>query len=224
MDQVDVYQLQEMFIAASDRLVESEPLLTQLDRMTGDGDHGIAMMTGFSAVKDTLENMPEFNGIVPLLTQIGTTLIDTIGGASGVLFGTLFISGARQLGHKHAMTATDFAQLFNTGTEAIRQRGQAKLGDKTMLDALIPASIALQTAANAGDSVESALRCAATAAAKGVDATKTMLASAGRAKAYADKSIGHSDAGATSSSILINALADYAENLANAQARTHECQ
>ena len=140
-----------------------------------------------------------------------------MGGASGVLFGTLFISGARQIEAKGAMTSMDFARFLSGGTSAIRHRGRAEPGDKTMLDALIPAAEGLRIAAEAGENVEYSLQRAAALARAGAEATKDMRARAGRAKAYAESSVGHPDAGATSSAILISALADRAQTLADAQ-------
>ncbi len=217
MDCVNTAQLQDMLIAASQAIVESEPLLTRIDQLTGDGDHGTGMMLGFGAVRKKLQETPAFDSPVALLKEVGTVLIDTMGGASGVLFGTLFISGARQLEAKDAMTSVDFASFLGGGANAIRRRGRAEPGDKTMLDALIPAAEGLRAAAEAGESVESSLLRAAALARAGAEATKGMRARAGRAKAYAEASVGHPDAGATSSAILLSALADRAQALVAAR-------
>ena len=208
MNSINAEQLRNILIAASKAIVENEPLLTHIDRLTGDGDHGTGMMLGFTAVEKMLLEADPFESIVALLTQVGKVLIDTMGGASGVLFGTLFISGARQLERKNEMSPMDFAYFLSAGTAAIRRRGHAEPGDKTMLDALVPAAEALHRAASAGESFEYCLRQAAECAKQGTEATRQMRARIGRAKAYAEASIGHPDAGATSSAILISALAD----------------
>jgi len=213
MNGIHTLQLRDMLIAASLVMIKSEPLLTHIDRLTGDGDHGTGMMLGFDAVRKTLQEAA-FEDVVSLLTQAGRVLIDTIGGASGVLFGTLFISGARQLERTNEMTPMAFAGFLRAGTDAIRLRGRAEPGDKTMLDALIPAAEALHRAASAGESLEHCLRQAACCAKQGAEATRLMRARVGRAKAYADASVGHPDAGATSSAILISAFADYAQTIA----------
>jgi len=208
MNSINTSQLRDMLIFASLAIVESEPLLTRIDRLTGDGDHGTGMMLGFSAVRKALLAANAFEDVVALLTQVGMVLIDTIGGASGVLFGTLFISGAHQLERKNEMTSMEFARFLRAGTAAIRSRGRAEPGDKTMLDALIPAAEALHRASSAGESLELCLRQAADCAKQGAEATKQMRARMGRAKAYGEASVGHPDAGAISSAILVSALAE----------------
>jgi len=196
-----------MLIAASSAIVENEPLLTQLDQATGDGDHGACMKLGFSAVQKMLTETSAFQDSADLLTQVGSVLINAAGGASGLLFGTLFISGARKLERKNEMTGMDWALFLHAGTEAIQRRGRAEPGDKTMLDALFPAADGLYRAASAGEDLARCLQQAADCAQKGAEATKSMRARVGRAWAYADASIGHPDAGAVSSAILIASLA-----------------
>ena len=176
MNRINTAQLRDMLIAASLAIVESEPLLTHIDRLTGDGDHGAGMMLGFRAVRKMLLDAPAFGDVVTLLTQVGMVLIDTIGGASGVLFGTLFVSGAHPQEKKDQWTPMDLACFLRTGTAAIRRRGRAEPGDKTMLDALIPAAEALHRAASAGESLERCLRQAADCAKQGAEATKRMRA------------------------------------------------
>lgn len=222
MESVNTAQLQEMLITASDAIIDSEPELTRIDRLTGDGDHGVGMKLGFGAVRILLRDKSDFEDPVALLAQVGIALIDVVGGASGVLFGTLFVSGARQLTRKADVTAEDFARFLTAGTDAIVLRGRAHPGDKTMLDALIPAAQALSAAAGSGASLEDCLRQAAAAAWAGVNATKSMQARAGRAKSYSAASIRHPDAGATTSAILLTALSEAAQALAcQFESQTH---
>jgi dihydroxyacetone kinase-like protein len=217
MESVSTSQLREMLIAASRAIVKSEPILTQIDRLTGDGDHGIGMMTGFCAVEEMLEDTRTFDDCIDMLRHVGAVLVDTIGGASGVLFGTLFISGARGLSRSRnrieQMTADDFICFFSAGADAIRKRGRAELGDKTMLDAIIPATGAFTQAAADGESLECCMSRAASSAQERAEATKQMRARVGRAKHFAEASVGYLDAGATSSAILISALADCAKQI-----------
>ena len=182
-------------------------MLTQIDRQSGDGDHGINMALGFSALKEKLDDVPEDIGIAGLFRIAGTTLVDSMGGASGVIFGTLFIAGISALNRPENMTLPDFILFFESGAKAIMKRGRAKAGDKTMLDALLPAVEGLETSGK--PDLESAFAAAAEKAREGFEKTKTMKAKIGRAKAFANQPIECPDAGAASISIIFNAMSEY---------------
>jgi len=206
MESLSIGEIKEMLIQAASAIVENEPLLTQADRQSGDGDHGVNMALGFSALKKALDTTTDMRSLKELFHLAGVTLVDSMGGASGVLFCTLFVGGIRAVGTRDNMTLNDFAVFFGAGAEAIRIRGKAKLGDRTMLDALIPAVEGLTYASKCGLKLRDGFGLAAEKAKDGMEKTKTMVAKAGRAKAFADQSIGWPDAGATSVYIIFDAF------------------
>ncbi|MCT2548312.1 MULTISPECIES: dihydroxyacetone kinase subunit DhaL [Streptomyces] len=173
--------------------------LTDLDSAIGDADHGSNMQRGFAAVTSVLDNeVPQTPGAVLMLA--GRQLISTVGGASGPLYGTLLRRTGKALGDAPAVTPEQLAQALGVGVAAVAQLGGAQAGDKTMLDALLPAAEALSTSFTA----------AREAAEAGALATVPMQARKGRASYLGERSIGHQDPGATSSALLIAALADTA--------------
>ncbi|MFI7325696.1 dihydroxyacetone kinase subunit DhaL [Streptomyces rubiginosohelvolus] len=170
--------------------------LTELDSAIGDADHGSNLQRGFTAVTEVLEkDAPATPGAV--LTLAGRQLISTVGGASGPLYGTLLRRTGKALGDDDEVTPTQFAQAFAAGVAAVGQLGGAQAGDKTMLDALLPAAEALATSFDG----------AAEAARAGAVATVPMRARKGRASYLGERSIGHQDPGATSAALLVEALA-----------------
>jgi dihydroxyacetone kinase, phosphoprotein-dependent, L subunit len=206
-------QLRDMFLSVARKVVESEDFLTEIDLKIGDGDHGFGMALGFKAVKTTLEGK-EFPTVEALFQEVGMTLLDTMGGASGVLFGTMFISGvARQEPHEQADLAL-LAGIFRRSLEALKQRGKARVGDKTMVDAFEPAAAGLEEGAAKGVSLKEGLVLCAAGAKKGMEYTRECVARFGRAKSYGTKAIGLQDAGATSVWIIFQAMSDWAsENI-----------
>ncbi|MEW1871690.1 dihydroxyacetone kinase subunit DhaL [Streptomyces caelestis] len=169
--------------------------LTALDSPIGDADHGSNLQRGFRAVRDTLEKEPPTTpGAV--LVQAGRLLISTVGGASGPLYGTLLRRTGKALGEAVEVDERQLAEALRAGVDAVRQLGGAAPGDKTMIDALVPAVDAL------GDS----FAAASDAAEEGAVATTPLLARKGRASYLGERSIGHQDPGATSSALLIAGL------------------
>ncbi|MFI1224806.1 MULTISPECIES: dihydroxyacetone kinase subunit DhaL [unclassified Streptomyces] len=174
--------------------------LTELDSAIGDADHGSNLQRGFTAVTAVLEkNAPVTPGAV--LTLAGRQLISTVGGASGPLYGTLLRRTGKALGDDDEVTQEQFAQAFAAGVAAVGQLGGAQAGDKTMLDALLPAAEALATSFDG----------AANAARAGAVATVPLQARKGRASYLGERSIGHQDPGATSAALLVEALAAAAD-------------
>ncbi|WP_138900731.1 dihydroxyacetone kinase subunit DhaL [Streptomyces albidochromogenes] len=175
--------------------------LTELDSAIGDADHGSNLQRGFAAVAAALDKEPPATpGAV--LALAGRQLISTVGGASGPLYGTLLRRTGKALGDDAEVTPGRLAAALGAGVDAVAQLGGAKAGDKTMLDALIPAVRALG---------ESSFGAARSAADEGAVATVPMQARKGRASYLGERSIGHQDPGATSSALLIGTLADTAE-------------
>ena len=183
--------------------------LCELDAAIGDGDHGTNMDRGMQAVVTTLAGETGFGtgvGTVAALTkQAGMTLVSTVGGASGPLYGTFFLRFAAACGDAAELDATQFAAAMRAGLDGIVARGKAEREDKTMFDALAPAVEALETAL--AEPFADALRAAADAAEKGRDATVEMLARKGRASYLGERSVGHQDPGATSAALLVAAAA-----------------
>jgi phosphoenolpyruvate---glycerone phosphotransferase subunit DhaL len=185
---------------------ENAQLLTDLDAAIGDADHGINMDRGMTAVVGALDE-GEPADMSALCKQVGMTLVKSVGGASGPLYGTFFLRMAGALGSDHSVDAADFAKALRAGVEGVVQRGRAEAGDKTMFDALAPALDALDAALASGSGLATALADATVAAEKGRDATESMVARKGRASYLGQRSVGHVDPGATSAAMLIAAAA-----------------
>jgi dihydroxyacetone kinase-like protein len=191
---------------AERRIAERSDYLTQLDAAIGDGDHGINMRRGFDAVGKALAG--QGSDIPPgrLLIVAGKTLVSTVGGASGPLWGSALRRAGRALGDADSIDGHQLADALDAAVEAIVELGAAAPGDKTMIDALAPAALALRSALQAGDALPAALEKAASAAQSGAEATAPMQARKGRASYLGQRSVGHQDPGATSAAIIVAAL------------------
>lgn len=181
-------------------LAEQAGPLTELDAAIGDADHGINMERGFNAVKERVLAQAAGKDLGTVLKQVGTTLVSTVGGAGGPLYGTFFLRMGQSADGKSELDARELRDALAAGVEGVRQRGRAQPGEKTMLDALVPALEALDAALAAGSDNR--------AAEEGSRATVPMLARKGRASYLGERSIGHQDPGATSSALLIRSLAE----------------
>jgi phosphoenolpyruvate---glycerone phosphotransferase subunit DhaL len=179
--------------------------LTQLDAAIGDADHGTNMDRGMTAVLAALDGDEPPASAAALFKRVGMTLVSTVGGASGPLFGTLFIRLSAAAGNAAEIEPKAFAAALRAGLDGVVARGKAEAGDKTMYDALAPAVDALDDALSAGSDLPSALATAVAAAEAGRDATTPMLARKGRASYLGERSVGHQDPGATSVALLIKA-------------------
>lgn len=179
--------------------------LVQLDAAIGDGDHGINMTRGFDAVVRALAA----EGEAPpgrLLTLAGKTLVSSVGGASGPLWGSALRRAGRTLGDSPSFEAPELAGALEAALAAVQDLGQASPGDKTMVDALAPAVATLRQRVTAGEPLDDALRAASAAAQEGMRATVPMQARKGRASYLGERSIGHQDPGATSAALVMAAL------------------
>ena len=185
---------------------ENAQFLTDLDAAIGDADHGINMDRGMTAVISALDEGAPAD-MSAMCKQVGMTLVKSVGGASGPLYGTFFLRMAGALGADQSVDAADFAKALRAGVEGVVQRGRAEAGDKTMFDALAPALDALDAALASGSSLAVALADATVAADNGRDATESMVARKGRASYLGQRSVGHVDPGATSAAMLIAAAA-----------------
>jgi phosphoenolpyruvate---glycerone phosphotransferase subunit DhaL len=192
--------------AFADAITENADELTALDSAIGDADHGANMRRGMTAVVGKLDAAPDAPPAT-LLKTAGMTLVSTVGGASGPLYGTLFLRMATSVGDRTELDAGAFAAALRAGLDGVLARGKAQLGDKTMVDALSPALDALDAALADGAKLGDALRAAATAADKGADDTVPLVARKGRASYLGERSAGHRDPGATSTALLVGTAA-----------------
>jgi len=185
-------------------VAENREYLTELDAAIGDADHGSNMDRGMRAAVAALDDgSPQSSGA--LFKQVGMTLVSTVGGASGPLFGTLFLRMGTSLGEVQQSSAKEFATALHAGLDGVVARGKAEPGDKTMYDALAPAVDALEDALGDAQDLTVALARARAAAEAGRDATTPMLARKGRASYLGERSVGHQDPGATSIALLLEA-------------------
>ncbi|MCU1657099.1 MAG: dihydroxyacetone kinase, subunit [Pseudonocardiales bacterium] len=198
---ISIEQLTGWLLEFARLVTEHRDELTTLDAAIGDADHGTNMERGMSAVVLGLGG----DTVGALCKQAGMTLVSTVGGASGPLYGTFLLRFGSSAGDATELSAAQFAAAMRAGLDGIVSRGKAEREDKTMFDALAPAVEALE--AGAGGSLVEALRAAAEAADKGRDATVEMLARKGRASYLGERSIGHQDPGATSAALLVRAAA-----------------
>ncbi len=191
----------------AERLHAEKQYLTELDSAIGDADHGINMDRGFTAVMAKLPALP-VGDIGGLLKGVGMTLVSTVGGASGPLYGTFFLQLGGGTAGKADIELGDFATAMEAGVAGIQRLGKAEPGDKTMLEALLPARDALRGGLDRGDAPADALAAAVAAAEQGMLATIPLVARKGRASYLGERSAGHQDPGATSSHLLLKAAAD----------------
>jgi dihydroxyacetone kinase-like protein len=210
---VDLAQLSAWIREYARMIGENAGHLTDLDAAVGDADHGINMERGMTAVVAALDESPPAD-MAGLAKLVGMTLVRSVGGASGPLYGTFFLRMATSLGPSDTVDTAGFAQALRAGVAGVVQRGHAEAGDKTMYDALAPAMDALDDELASGAGLSDALAAAAAAAARGRDATTPMVARKGRASYLGERSAGHQDPGATSAAMLIAAAASVCDGTA----------
>jgi dihydroxyacetone kinase-like protein len=204
IEQKDVLEWVNKYVGV---IAENRQYLIDLDSPIGDADHGENMNRGFQAV---FKKMPEVadKDIGSVLKMVGMTLLSTVGGAGGPLYGTLFIQMGTKSAGKMTLDLKDWCEMLEAALSGVVARGKAELGDKTMVDALTPASNTLKDAAKNGKSIAQALAESAAAAEKGMKDTIPLVARKGRASYLGERSAGHQDPGATSSYFLLKAAAD----------------
>lgn len=207
MKTLNVEQTQEMIEHVCDAIIESKPYLTEVDSKIGDGDHGIGMAGGMQKAKEELRLKKPFTDINGIFKTTGMAMLNSMGGASGVIFGSMFLGGIKGKESITALSSSVLAELMRGSLTAIMQRGKAQVGDKTMVDALAPAVEALEE--SRGEDLETALEKAVQAAEWGVEETKKYVAKFGRAKSLMERAVGYQDAGATSVSIIFRAMYEY---------------
>ena len=205
-ESLSVKETIEMMKHVASVIIESEPILTDADRNLGDGDHGLGMERGMNAVIDKLSDS-EADEVSDVFKMTGMAMMSSMGGASGALFGTLFRNGGKALEGEEKFDSKGLNSFLKAANDGVKSRGGAVPGDKTMIDALEPASI------RAGEvsqmSLCESIKMVALSANEGKNNSKEMVATMGRAKTLGEKSVGHPDAGACSVAIIIQAMSDF---------------
>jgi dihydroxyacetone kinase-like protein len=207
--------LPRLIQAVADAIENNAEEVTRLDQAIGDGDHVVNLQRGIHALKAQSEEIAQLDWAAAL-QKIGMTLMSTVGGASGSLYGTLFVTMSKALREK-AVDRPTFAAAFAQGVESVKLRGRAEAGEKTMLDVLIPAAQSLQKSAEASRGLQDVLADVVGSAEAGVEATRNMLATKGRASFLGERTLGHIDAGAKTAQLMISAVA---ESIASSAAPT----
>jgi len=209
MGVIDTRDVLSMMNRACEMVIERKDALSALDAACGDGDHGVSMARGFAAVAEKLRAAP-FVDPSDVFRAAGSALLLSVGGATGPLLGTFFMEAgkaARAAGAAGIDTGT-LAAMFRAGAEALCRRGGAKVGEKTLVDALMPAVEAIEASAAAGESPATALDKAAKAARSGATGTASMIARQGKARYLGQRAVGSQDPGANSVAIILEAFAE----------------
>jgi dihydroxyacetone kinase-like protein len=202
---VSVGQVIEILIKIGEKINDNKDFLSELDAAIGDGDHGLNMSRGFTAVVEKIKD-EQGKDIGDILKKTGMTLVSTVGGASGPLYGTAFMKAGAAISGKEEINIGDFIDILEAALAGVKMRGKSHLGEKTMIDALEPAINALKSSVDSKLSSVEALCAAKDAAYKGVEHTKEIIATKGRASYLGERSIGHQDAGATSSYLILETI------------------
>ncbi len=206
MATLDVHYWRRALLDVAEAIEQEKDRLCELDGAIGDGDHGTSMAMGFGLVAAKLAS-DDFADVGAVLRMTGSTLVSSVGGVTGIVFGTFFVSGAKPAEGKTETGTAELAEIFAAGLRAVQLKGKANPGDKTMVDALAPAAEALREADEKGLSVQQALDLARTAAREGMERTRGMTARVGRARYQGEKAVGHIDAGAASVALILASLA-----------------
>jgi len=194
------------------KIDQNKQLLSELDSDIGDGDHGFSMATGFNSLNNSLDKFSSLD-MGGLLKKSGFELIRIIGGAAGAVFGTLFVGQAgyyeKNLKGNEALTLTNIASMYSEALAQIKKRGNAQVGDKTMIDALEPAVKALMEGADKGMTIADAFNNAWEKAKQGAESTRELIGKKGRSKNLGERSRGFMDPGAMSTVLIFEVIADY---------------
>ncbi len=198
-------QILQWLQAVAAAIEQHKDYLTELDAAIGDADHGINMSRGFQKVITQLPSVAD-KDIGTIFKTVSMTLISSVGGASGPLYGTFFLRASTAVAGKQELTNHDMVAFLEAAVDGVVQRGKANLGDKTMLDALLPAKDAFKQAVTDGENMQEALEKAVVAAERGMKNTIPIVAKKGRASYLGDRSIDHQDPGATSTYLILKTL------------------
>jgi dihydroxyacetone kinase-like protein len=210
--------LMEIIKAIAKKISENREFLTELDSAIGDADHGINLSKGFKAVIEKLASVKD-KDCGTIFKTVGMTLVSTVGGASGPLYGTAFMRAGQAIGSKDTLDFEDLKKILTAALEGIKSRGRAQKGEKTIVDALEPAADALNSAAE-WEEESAALEKVLNAARLGMEHTKDIVAKKGRASYLGERSIGHQDPGATSCYLMLQAAVQAINQIKNADSKS----
>ena len=210
IDSLSLAQVKDAFHLIAERMIASKDMLTLADQAIGDGDHGIGMARGFEAVNNMLE-VKALNNVEDVYFNTGASLLASIGGASGAIFGSFFMGAGKALQGADTLDAAGCQKALAAGLAMVKKRGNASIGDKTMVDALEPAVNAAEQ--YSGSSLEELVALAAAASSAGMEKTKTFTAKIGKAKTLGERTLGHADPGAISITLIFEALKEYISTL-----------
>ncbi|MDO5147095.1 MAG: dihydroxyacetone kinase subunit DhaL [Eubacteriales bacterium] len=205
IDKLEVGLFQDMFLSAAENIISQEPYLTEIDSAIGDGDHGLGMKRGFQSVEKLLRNK-QYAYIDELCYEISVELIKTMGGASGIIFGSMFLGGVDCLPHSQYADAKQISQYFWMGEQSVEKRGKAQPGQKTMLDALSPACVQMELAAKGSADLIEVFRAGYQGALHGMEACRGMVSKTGRSRNFEEKTLGLPDPGAVSTTFIFEAF------------------
>ena len=180
--------------------------LSELDRAIGDGDHGVTMSIGWTAVKEKLSSINSNDGFQKICTQIASSFLSAVGASAGPLYATALMRGGIAIKDKEFLDAISFSLFLDAAAKGIKDRGKAEIGDKTMLDVWMPAAEEMKKQANSGANLMDALDSTVKNARNAMNKTKDLLSKKGRSSKLGKRSIGHIDPGAASSFVIINSI------------------
>lgn len=209
LTELNAADARNMLVYIADKIIAKKSYLTEIDSAIGDGDHGIGMAGGMQKAKRKLLEMEGEENAYAVFEAAGKAMLMSMGGASGVIFGSLYLAGAKDAAAKGVLTAADLAQMERKSLKAIQERGKAQVGDKTMVDALAPAVEVMER--NGDKGLLEMLKAAEAAAARGVEDTKKYQARFGRAKSLMERAVGYQDAGATSVWLIFQGMREFVE-------------
>lgn len=205
MDRLSVSDIVKVVDAMCDIIIKNEVYFCELDSAAGDGDFGMSLAKGFKVLKTEFNGLPT-DDIGKFLNECGKLIAEHCGGASGPIWGSAFRSAGKYGNEKKELTLKELSELMQSAVEGIQKRGGAKLGDKTLLDALIPAIESLKKSAEAGEDILEAIKKSTERAKDGAERTKYIIASKGRASYLGERSINYPDAGAMAIAIIFKQL------------------
>ncbi|SHH16043.1 dihydroxyacetone kinase [Clostridium grantii DSM 8605] len=207
MDRINTEGMIKIVDHMADIIIKNEVYFCELDSIAGDGDFGMSVAKGFKVLKAEWEDLSK-NDIGAFLKDSGMIITEHCGGASGPIWGSAFRGAGKYAKGKEEVTLAEFAELMQSAVDAIQKRGKAQLGDKTLLDALIPTVMALKESAEAGEDMLEAMKKGAAAAREGAEKTKEMVASKGRATYVGERSLSHPDAGAMALGVIFTEIVE----------------
>ena len=212
MSGLTLQQTRQLFQEVADDIIANQDVLTEADRAIGDGDHGVGMARGCEAVREELTNSTA-SDLGGLLRSIGMKLMMSIGGAAGAIYGTFFCSAGKNLAGVQVLDSEALYRMLADGMAGVQERGKAQVGDKTIIDVLAPAT---EKAGEMQDGeLGESLQAVVEAAADGMESTKGMVATVGRAKTLGERSLGHPDPGAVSMYLILQSMCEHAKRMLN---------